>query len=169
MWTSAELDATLPRQIVTEPTWKFSASHNPSIAYYALGIQPWTSGARQAPGMWWQVELPQARTVSELQFESNPAPVIEGEIVAGAPSRSVFGAAGEQPGLGYPRGYQVQVSMDGSQWTTVAEGKGTGADTHVVFAPTQARFVRLTSTTGGDDLPPLSILRLRLFEPGTAQ
>jgi mono/diheme cytochrome c family protein len=179
-WNAAELESSLPRQIVSDPSWKVTASHNSSTAPYALGIQPWTSGERQAPGMWLQVELPAAQLVSELSFESNPAAVVTGPIVAGAPSRTVIaggGGRGAAPGapappappappVGYPRGYQVQVSMDGSNWTPVAKGQGTGTSTHITFAPTQAKFIRLTSTEGGVDVPPLSVLRLKVFGPG---
>jgi putative membrane-bound dehydrogenase-like protein len=169
MWNPDELLASLPQQLVSDATWKFSASHNPGIAQYAIGIQPWTSGARQAPGTWWQVELPQATTVSEIEFESNPAEVVEGTITPGMPSRSVFGGRGgaaAAPPIGYPRGYQVQVSNDGTTWRQVAQGAGSGANTHIVFAPVQAKFVRLTQTASGADLPPMTILRLRLFAPG---
>jgi putative membrane-bound dehydrogenase-like protein len=168
MWNPDELLASLPQQIVSDASWKFSASHNPGIAQYAIGIQPWTSGARQSPGTWWQVELPQVTTVSEIEFESNPAEVIEGTITPGMPSRSVFGgrAGAAPPPIGYPRGYQVQVSNDGSTWRTVAQGAGTGANTHIAFAPVQTKFVRLTQTASGPELPPMTILRLRLFAPG---
>ncbi len=162
------------------PTWKLTASHNSSTAPYALGIQPWTSGVRQAPGMWIQVELPQAQTLSEIVFESNPAAVVEGPIVAGAPSRTAIPAGLGRGGRcaaallrrrrrpsGYPRGYQVQVSIDGTTWSApVAQGQGSGATTHVSFAPVQAKFVRLTQTAQAAELPPLSILRLKLFGPG---
>jgi putative membrane-bound dehydrogenase-like protein len=167
MWNPDELLASLPQQIVSDASWKFSASHNPGIAQYAIGIQPWTSGARQSPGTWWQVELPQVTAVSEIAFESNPAEVIEGTITPGMPSRSVFGrAGGAAPAIGYPRAYQVQVSNDGNTWRTVAQGAGTGANTHITFAPVQTKFVRLTQTASGPDLPPMTILRLRLFAPG---
>jgi mono/diheme cytochrome c family protein len=167
MWTADALLASLPQQIVSDASWKFSASHNPGIAQYAIGIQPWTSGARPAPGTWWQVELPQVTAVSEIEFESNPAEVIEGTITPGMPSRSVFGrAGGAAPAIGYPRGYQVQVSNDGNTWRTVAQGAGTGANTHIAFAPVQTKFVRINQTASGPELPPMTILRLRLFAPG---
>ena len=168
MWNPEALLASLPQQIVSDASWKFSASHNPGIAQYAIGIQPWTSGARQSPGTWWQVELPQVTSVSEIEFESNPAEVIEGTITPGMPSRSVFGgrAGAAPPPIGYPRGYQVQVSNDGNTWRTVAQGAGSGANTHITFAPVQTRFVRLTQTASSPDLPPMTILRLRMFAPG---
>ena len=99
-------------------------------------------------------------------FESTVARVQTGPAVRGAPTRSEFGNVEGVPG--FPRGYQVQVSMDGSNWgTPVAEGQGTGAQTVIAFAPTRARFVRITQTAAVDDAPPLSIRRLRVFGAGT--
>jgi hypothetical protein len=63
----------------------------------------------------------------------------------------------------YPRAYRVQVSMDGTTWQAVAEGRGVGVRTIVSFKPVQARFVRVTQTDGAADLPPWSINGLRLF------
>ena len=180
MWNTSELEASLPKQIVSDPSWKLTASHNSSTAPYALGIQPWTSGVPQAAGMWLQVELPQPQLISELSFESNPAAVVTGEIVAGAPSRTAIpagagrggaaaapGAAPATPPVGYPRNFQVQVSTDGSNWgTPVARGQGSGTNTQIAFAPVTARFVRITTADPGPGAPPLSILRLKLFGPG---
>jgi mono/diheme cytochrome c family protein len=180
LWEAPALEASLPRQLVSDPSWKLTASHNADTAGYALGIQPWTSGARQAPGMWLQVEMPQAQTVSEIVFESNPAAVVEGPIVAGAPSRTQIpaglgrGGAAAAPGtptpppppVGFPRGYQVQVSTDGSTWRNVAQGQGSGSTTQVAFSPVSAKFVRITQTASGNDLPPMSISRLKLYGPG---
>ena len=165
-WTVADLEASLPRQVVLDAGWKFSASHNPAIASYAVTIQPWTSGLRQAPGMWLQVELPQATRLTEIQFESSAVAVVEEPIVPGAPPRSGGGRGAAAPvGVGFPIGYQVQVSMDGTTWgNPVAQGAGTGAFTAITFAPVQAKFVRITQTGSAPDAAPLAIQRLRLFE-----
>ena len=49
----------------------------------------------------------------------------------------------------YPRGYEVETSLDGSQWgEPVASGKGTGTLTQVSFTPLKARFIRITQTAG---------------------
>jgi hypothetical protein len=189
-WKVADLEASLPRQIATDASWKWTASHNSSTAYYAPGIQPWSSGVPQTAGMWLQVELPQAMTVSELQFESSVVPVVTEPIIPGQPPRTVVpgggrggrggargGGAGADaapapaaPGVeavGYPRGYQVQTSMDGTTWSApVAQGQASGASTRVTFAPVQAKFVRLTQTATTPNAPPLAIQRLKLYAPG---
>jgi len=167
-WTVAELEASLPRQLIVDPKWKLTASHNPDTAINALSIQPWTSGEPQQAGMWLQVELPATATITELSFESAIATVQTGPAVRGAPTRSEFGNV--KGVAGFPRGYKIQLSMDGTTWgSPVAEGQGTGEQTLVSFAPTRAKFVRITQTATADKAPPLSIRRLRLFTPGSGR
>jgi mono/diheme cytochrome c family protein/glucose/arabinose dehydrogenase len=173
-WTLEELNASIPRQVVFDSSWKFNASHNPRIAQYAVTIQPWTSGAPQAPGMWLQVELPQPVMLTEVQFETSPVVPVEGEIVPGAPPRSGGGrgaAAGAAPQLGFPRGYKVEVSTDGTNWgQPVAQGAGSGVVTTASFAPVRAKFVRITQTAPATPgAPPFAVQRLRLYEAGGAR
>ncbi len=81
-----------------------------------------------------------------------------------SPQSGGFQAAG-----GYPRGYQVQVSMDGTTWSApVAEGKGTGRSTLISFAPVQAKFVRITQTATVDNAPPWAVMLMRVYEAGPA-
>jgi mono/diheme cytochrome c family protein/glucose/arabinose dehydrogenase len=173
MWTTTELEASLPRLVLAEG-WKLTASHNPAIAAQALGINPWTSGHAQQPGMWFQIELPQPMTLTEIQFTSTALAVDTTPAVPGAPTRTGIpggrGAPGTPPPppppLGFPREYQVQVSMDGSTWgQPVARGKGAGTLTDIAFTPVRAKFVRITQT-GSADNAPWTIQRLRLYEPG---
>ena len=177
MWTTAELEASLPKMIPGDGL-KFTASHNPQIAMQAVGINPWTSGYAQQPGMWFQVELPQPATIAEVQFTSTAAVVDTTPAVPGAPTRTGVpgagrGAAGAPgaapaapPALGFPRQFQVQVSMDGARWSEpVARGTGGTTQTDIAFKPTRAKFVRITQTAAAD--APWTIQRLRLYEPGT--
>ena len=173
-WTTSELESSLPKLVLAEG-WKLTASHNPAIASQALGINPWTSGHAQQPGMWFQVELPQPATLTEMQFNATALPVDTNPIVPGAPTRTGIpggrGAPGAPapppPPLGFPREYQVQVSMDGTTWgQPVARGKGSGTLTDIVFAPTRAKFVRITQSGTAD--APWTIQRLKLYEPGAA-
>ena len=67
--------------------------------------------------------------------------------------------------VAYPRGYSVTTSMDGQSWSQpVATGKGEGSRTTIAFAPVKAKFVRITQTASGEDMPNWSITNLRLFE-----
>ena len=72
--------------------------------------------------------------------------------------------------IGYPRGYTVQVSADGKEWSKpIAEGKGDSARTTIAFAPTRAKFVRITETENAADAP-WSMRSLRIYEaPGAAR
>jgi len=177
-WTIPELEGTLPRLIVRDASWKATASHNPAIAANGFGIQPWTSGEPQKPGMWYQVELPQALQISEVQFESGIVAPENISTVPGAPVRTAVGGGGRgrggaaaapvapptPPKSGYPRGYKVEVSTDGATWKTVAEGKGTGTATRITFAPVRAKFVKITQTAATADAPPWMIQRFSLFD-----
>jgi hypothetical protein len=182
LWNSAELEASLPRQLVKDSSWKISASDNTATAPNALSIQPWSSGKAQQAGMWFQIELPQPVTLAEIQFESNAVAPENVSAVPGAPTRTAIGGGrrGAAPGapaepaapppLGFPRAYQVQVSADGTTWgTPIAAGKGQGASTDITFAPVRAKFIRITQTDNVADAPPWSMQRLRLFEAGAGQ
>jgi mono/diheme cytochrome c family protein/glucose/arabinose dehydrogenase len=166
-WNVNELLASLPKQLVIDTTWKASASHNSGIASYALTIQPWSSGQPQQAGMWFQLELPQPTQLTQMQFESPGVVADAGPVVPGAPPRTAIGANANAPS-GFPRAYQVQVSSDGTTWSTVAEGKGTGQSLDIWFTPVRAKFIRITQTDSPAGAPPWSIRRLRLFEPGSS-
>ena len=163
-WTYDTLRATLPRPLIPDATWKVTASHHapptpspnaaggfsmPPDPMGALNYLGWTSGVPQEPGMWFQVELPQAARVMELQFTAS---ALAGG--RGAPVQST-----------YPRRYRVQVSTDGADWSApVAEGTGIDGTTIVTFAPVNAKFVRITQTETVTNAPPWSMRLLRLYE-----
>ncbi len=132
----------------------------PKRAAGAATLRGWSSGVPQAPGMWFTVELPQPVVVTELQFESSIGvrPWRHAEAAAPTPCASA-------PVIGYPRGYTVQVSADGTSWSKpVATGKGEGVRTTITFAPTRAKFVRITQTDTVTDAPAWSIRNLRIYE-----
>ena len=146
-WTQPDLEAVLPRLLDPQPTWKASASHNTPMAVAALSSnRGWTSGEVQAPGMWFQIELPQPATLAELQFD-----VPAGRGVAG-------------PAIPYPRAYRVEVSMDGSNWgTPVVEGAGAPGRTVVTFTPKRGRFLRISQTEAGASAPAWAMTNVRLY------
>jgi mono/diheme cytochrome c family protein/glucose/arabinose dehydrogenase len=162
-WTVPELDASLPRALVADPSWKVTASHDSRPAPQAnaeggynylgnaagaLSFLGWTTGVPQQPGMWLQIELPAPQTLTELQFTSS----------------SIGGRGGAPADWTYPRGYQVQVSADGAAWSApVAEGRGNPGTTVVTFAPVSAKFVRITQTATVDNAPPWAMRLVRLF------
>ncbi len=168
-WTVAELDRTLPRPLAPDARWQVSASHDGQPASRsanaaggfnfnvsaagAVSYLGWTTGVPQQAGMWLQVELPAPATVTEIQFTSS----------------SAGGGRGGPAISTHPRGYRVQVSMDGTSWSPpVAEGEGMPGVTTITFTPVAARFVRITQTADVADAPPWSMRLLRLFEVSTS-
>ena len=171
-WTVSELERSLPKPLLPDmSTWKLSASHNSAAALTALNLTGWSSQAPQAPGMWFQVELPQPAAVTEIQFTSTAGFGRGGG--GGGGGRGRAGAAGRgdapaapPPNPGYPRGYKVETSLNGTTWTQVAIGQGTSASTTITFKPTQAKFIKLTQTATTENAPPWSITQLRVFDAG---
>ena len=166
-WTIDEVEATIPKPIDPQQL-KFTASDGADTTMYAPTLRGWTSGKPQVPGMWFQIELPAAKTVTELQFDSpGPGGGGGGRAAAAAAAAGAGGrgaAAPAPPAAGYPRSYDVQVSMDGKKWTKVASGQGTGQRTDVAFTPTPAKFVRITQTDNIQDAPAWTIRNLRVLQ-----
>jgi glucosylceramidase len=82
----------------------------------------WTTAAAQAPGQWLQVDLGSTQSIRRVVLDTG---VDRGD---------------------YPRGYELATSNDGSTWTPVASGAGSGQLTTIDLAATTARFVRITQT-----------------------
>src|SRR5262249_40913703 len=153
------------------------ASHGATAAS-ASTMVGWSTGVPQAPGMWFQIELPQPSLVTEVQFDSPGAPRNRRGNLAPAPApgappgpagRAGAAAAGVPAPAGYPRAYSVQVSMDGKKWSKpVAQGAGERVHTTIAFAPARAQFVRITQTDNIADAPPWSIRNLRVYEARAA-
>jgi mono/diheme cytochrome c family protein len=192
-WTAAEISARLPRPLVVNDQWKFTASHNTESARNAVGLAPWTTGRPQQAGMWLEIEMPQPAMLTEIQFDSEaasgrgggrgragaagrigaapvamPPPAQPGATgpnpVTLAPSSSPQSGGFQMTG-GHPRAYRVQVSLDGTTWSgPVAEGQGAGRSTVIAFAPVRAKFVRITQTAVVDNAPPWAVMLLRVYE-----
>ena len=194
-WKVDELMASLPVALEVTPAWKATASHNPERASGAFSFASWTTGTPQAPGMWFQIELPAAATISELQFASAGGGFggggrggRGGRGGGGAAPPAAGAGAGQTPGVTpgstapaavtppiqpaaggtWPRAYKVEVSADGNGWTTVAEGAGASGSTTIAFPPVSAKFLRITQTAAIDGAPAWSMQRLRLYGPGAS-
>jgi hypothetical protein len=96
-WTVGELTSAIPTALSNAAQWKLTASHNADAAPNALGTSGarWDTGAPQAAGQWFQIELPEATTIAEVQIDSS---------VPGARGRGGFGggalpASGRAAGL----------------------------------------------------------------------
>ena len=149
MWTVDELARAVPRPLVPDGTWRAMASHNSPAASAAFDFRRWSSEAPQQPGMWFQIELPERLTVTEIQFDSQVIP----------------GRQGGTATTTAPRAYRVETSEDGQQWSeTIAEGRGSGRTTSIPFTPVKAKFLRITQTADTDDATPWTMERLRVYE-----
>jgi hypothetical protein len=113
----------LPR---TDWVAKASASHGASPASFAIdgiGSNRWSTGAKQANGQWFKVDLGSAKTFSRIAMD------------AGLSTND------------YPRAYQVHVSNNDADWgSAVATGAGTSAVVTSTFATQTARYIRVTQT-----------------------
>jgi hypothetical protein len=109
------------------PSITASASHNnvlagPDNIAQALDGRPetrWSTRALQQPGMWFELDLNQARSVSGLRLDG-----------AGSPDD-------------YPRGYLVRLSTDHSQWIEVARKDRNDGALDINFGARPARYIRI--------------------------
>lgn len=146
-WTIDELRATLPQPLANRKDWKLTASDNPADLGQAIDGKPetrYTTKTTQKPGQWLQVELPEAATLAGVELDSTKS------------------------ANDYPRGYKVEVSLDGQTWEQTASGKGSGAITEIQFPPAKAKFVKITQTGSVGGLF-WSIHELQVFAAGGLQ
>jgi mono/diheme cytochrome c family protein/glucose/arabinose dehydrogenase len=156
LWTVEELLTTLPRPLVADATWKVTSSHNAPAAGGGLNISGWSTNAPQEAGMWFQIELPTAAMLTEIEFES--------------PQSQSAGSGGPPAAGTYPRSYRVQMSADGHNWSTpVAEGQGSRSPTIISFPPTRGKFIRITLTSSAPESPAWAVRNLRFFTIGSAR
>ena len=107
--------------------------------------------------MWFQVELPEAVPVTEVQFDA-----AGGGLLGGGGGNRGRGGTAPPPVIGYARQFRVEVSVDGTMWQPVAEGSGAPLTT-AAFRPTRAKFVRITQTADAPGAPPWVVQNLRVF------
>ena len=155
-WTVPELLASLPVQIPTESTWKATASHNSTTAADGLNFVAWSSGTPQGPGMWYQVELPVATTVSEVRFGSTaggtataPTGAYGGRgRAAGAAPTGAAPAPAPAPDQAPAQGAAPAPDQAGAQGAAgPGRGRGAGPASPTSFGYPRA-FQVLTSTDG---------------------
>jgi hypothetical protein len=106
--------------------WTASASRSNLVPLNVLDGDPdtgWSTQQSQTNGQWFQVDMGSPHSFSSITLDS--------------------GAHNQD----YPRGYQVFVSKDGSNWgNAIASGNGSGEFVTISFATQSARFIRLVLT-----------------------
>ena len=109
---------------VTSPWAGATASHFASDAGWACDARPdtvWsTRNAKQRPGMWFQLDMGSPRRIERVTLEHPP-------------NRQ-------------PRGYVMEVSVDGQTWQEVARNDDNWGRAEARFPATQARHVRVRTT-----------------------
>jgi mono/diheme cytochrome c family protein len=124
-----------------------------------------------APGSPAPIAEPPAGATPSAPEPSTVAPTAAAPGAGGrgaATTARGFGGRTVLPPPGFPRGYTVEVSTDGSTWTRVAEGQGDGGTTVITFKPVEAKFIKITQTATVEKAPAWSIQRLRLYQPPRA-
>src|ERR1700728_2869133 len=81
-----------------------------------------SSDAAQASGMYWQVNMGSAQTFNQIEMDSGGYTT------------------------DYARGYNVEVSTNGTTFTSVATGTGTSSPETVTFATQTAQYIRVVLT-----------------------
>lgn len=122
--------ATVP---LDQTGWTATASStesgsSPSNALDWSTTTRWSSGSAQSNGQWFQVNMGSKKVFDQISFETKTTDKWD-----------------------YPRGYQIQVSNDGTNWTTVKSGQGFGWKQAMTFTPQYAQYVRVVQTGSGPD------------------
>ncbi len=124
-WTEATLLASVPQVIPNRTNWKLTASHKEGDCSKAidgnLGTR-YTTGKSMAPGMWFQVELPEPTKIAGV----------------------ILDAAGSKND--YPRGCDIECSVDGKNWTKIKKKEEKSSKITVEFPEQEAKFVKITQT-----------------------
>jgi mono/diheme cytochrome c family protein/glucose/arabinose dehydrogenase len=163
-WTFAEVTARVPQPLTNQATWDLAASHNVANARNALATyNTWTANTAQQPGdIWYQIELPNAASLTEIRFTSAAGGGGRGGRGGGRGGAQAEVVPASLPPAPPERQLVVELSADGNQWSPA--GTIIGADGQRVLRledSVPARFVRIRQVQGA---PTLSIGNLRLFQ-----
>ena len=145
-WTVETLRAALPSPLEGK-AWKVTASENPESAGLMSDGKTetrWQTASEQKSGQWVEVELPEETALGGIRLDE-------------------WKAQGD-----YPKTYRMEVSLDGQKWTRVVEANGLPGASEKYFAPTKAKFVKLT-LTGVQRGNRWTICELQLFPPGPGE
>jgi putative membrane-bound dehydrogenase-like protein len=173
-WTLPELEASLPQLMTNADRWRLTASHNPDAVGNATGAVAFgrwdTAGEPQRPGMWFQIELPEPAVVAEVQIDT-ALPFTFGARGRGGRGRGAppaargAGRGGPPVPVAGPVAYTLQLSTDGTTWgPPVVQGAGATPTTVMQFAPSPARFIRITQTGAAANGEQWAIAQARVYQ-----
>jgi mono/diheme cytochrome c family protein len=185
-WTFAELDPRIPDQLTNFGDWTLTASSNPAGVRAAVtSFTTWSAQPQAGGSNWFQIEMPVAANVAELQFNVSaggggrggaggrgggavaaaaPGDDLPVALPAVAPAANAPAAA---PAVAGGRAFRIEVSSNGTSWTTAAQADGRDGPNAIALATSgPVKFVKITQTAGPANL---AIGALRLFEAPAAR
>lgn len=159
-YTYEALLASVPQVLEPTDAWQCSASHTvptriggTASPRSAFNFEGWSTGDQQVAGMWFQLQLPEPELLTELHFNATPI-------------RKGWGPDAPDPIQTYPRGYRLEVSMDGTRWQEIARGEGENQDMVIAFEPVRGRFLKMTLTAEAEpseDVIPWNMRQMRVY------
>lgn len=122
--------------------WKVSSNINNEVSYPGNAIDGdrrtrWDTGKHQASGEYLQVDLGKEHSIEAVEMDYTLS------------------------SYDYPRGYELYVSDDASNWKRIASGKGKLEKTKIEFAKVNARYIKILQTGSGGNY--WSIQELQIF------
>jgi hypothetical protein len=132
-WTVESLAAALPKVVKPVAEWKVTASDELELAQKGCDGDMktrWETKANQKKGMWYQVELPEAKTVSGLRLDDSARPSAS------------------------PKSYKVEGSVDGKKWIALGSTRGLPGLSETYFAKeTPVKFLKVTIADAQNNQP----------------
>jgi len=123
-WTAETLAASLPKSVRPTADWKVTSSDEATDAQKGCDGDMktrWETKANQKKGMWYQVELPEAKSVVALRLDDSSRPSAS------------------------PKSYKVEGSMDGKKWVALGSTRGLPGLSETYFAKeASVKFVKVT-------------------------
>jgi mono/diheme cytochrome c family protein/glucose/arabinose dehydrogenase len=132
-WTVESLAAALPKVVKPVAEWKVTASDELELAQKGCDGDMktrWETKGNQKKGMWYQVELPEAKTVSGLRLDDSSRPSAS------------------------PKSYKVEGSVDGKKWIALGSTRGLPGLSETYFAKeTPVKFLKVTIADAQNNQP----------------
>jgi mono/diheme cytochrome c family protein len=156
------LKASVPDELIFNDSWIVTASHSELMRKGGTGkpagaftFEGWTTGVPQSADMYFTVQFPGKKSISELQFKSKD--INQGNFRERQP-----------PLKTNPRYIVLEYSDDGKKWKKAWEG-ATSASPNVIRLEKSitARYLRMRQT-GTDEKAPWIMENLTLFGFGNA-
>jgi len=131
-WSIQEFTVSNASGVLNRSGWIASASSSNQVPSNAIDGDPvsrWSTQQAQTAGNWFLVDMGSIQHFSGITLDN-----------------------GHSYANDYPQGYQVFVSVDGSNWgNAIASGNGSQSLVTISFATQSARFIKVVLTVNGED------------------